>query len=85
MIQPQRTIRDLGDGKFELLVEPPAWTGFKSSKLILTEQQKKKLIGWLEHGGLIQEIFPELSSSDREIIVSGVNPKEWDAHINDSR
>ena len=29
-------------------------------------------------GGLIQNIFPELSADDREFIMTGITPEEWD-------
>lgn len=32
-----------------------------------------------EAGGLIQDVMPELSSEDREFIMSGVTPEEWDS------
>ena len=36
------------------------------------------LIKWL-HGTLIQDAMPYLSDSDREFLMSGITPDEWDA------
>ena len=32
-----------------------------------------------EAGGLIQDVMPELSSEDREFIMTGITPEEWDS------
>jgi hypothetical protein len=31
--------------------------------------------------GLIQEVFPNLSADDREFIMSGITPEEWNEHM----
>lgn len=36
-----------------------------------------QLAAW-QCGVLAQEAFPHLSASDREFIISGVTPEEWD-------
>lgn len=30
------------------------------------------------NGGLIQQAFPELSADDREFIMTGITPRQWD-------
>ena len=39
---------------------------------------RKQLNEWDNGSGLIQEIFPKLSSTQREFIMSGVTQNEWD-------
>ena len=35
-----------------------------------------------EAGGiLIQDAFPNISADDREFILTGITPEEWDAHF----
>lgn len=36
---------------------------------------------WKAGGELIQHVFPHLSAGEREFLVSGVTPAEWDAMI----
>jgi hypothetical protein len=43
--------------------------------LDITEEQIKQF----ENGeGLIQDIFPNLNAGEREFIMSGVTPEEWE-------
>lgn len=34
---------------------------------------------WLEKGEFVQDVFPELSLEDREILISGTSPAQFDA------
>ena len=36
---------------------------------------------WEAGGILIQDAFPNLSDDDREFILSGITPEEWDEHF----
>ena len=36
------------------------------------------LLEW-ESGALIQSVMPHLSADDREFIMTGITPEEWDA------
>ena len=42
--------------------------------LDITEEQ---YFSW-KNGDLVQEAFPQLNSGEREFIVSGITPKEWE-------
>ena len=33
-----------------------------------------------EGGGLIQNVMPQLNSEEREFLISGITPKEWDEY-----
>lgn len=35
------------------------------------------------HGVLIQEAFPELSPDEREFIMTGITPEEWDCFMSE--
>ena len=39
--------------------------------------------GWLSYqmGALVQDAFPDLSASDREMLISGICPKCWRAML----
>ena len=34
-----------------------------------------------QNGGLIQNVMPQLSIDEREFLISGMLPEEWDAYI----
>lgn len=41
-----------------------------------------KVLDWIQHRDerpLIQDAFPALSDDDREFILTGITPNEWDA------
>lgn len=35
----------------------------------------------ISNGAYIQKVLPHLSASDREFIISGISPEEWDAEF----
>lgn len=45
----------------------------------------EKLKAWSErkagYTGLIQDVFPELSKDDREFLLTGATPEEWDTYF----
>lgn len=45
----------------------------------ITEQELQR---WKD-GELIQDVFPHLTTDEREFIVSGITPDEWDAEFGD--
>lgn len=56
-------------------------TGIERSRsLPITEAQ---LAQW-QGGGLIQNVFPDLSADDREFIMTGVTADEWDTFMGDN-
>jgi hypothetical protein len=34
---------------------------------------------WRSGGGLVQNVFPQLNADQREFLMSGATPEEWDA------
>ena len=34
-------------------------------------------------GELIQNVMPNISADDREFLMTGITPEEWDAHFSD--
>ena len=50
-----------------------------SMDLDITEVQ---LVAWRQ-GALIQDVMPHLSADEREFLISGITPAEWDEHMRD--
>lgn len=46
----------------------------RTMELDVTEGQ---MLEW-QNGGLIQDVMPNLSADEREFIMTGVTPEEWD-------
>lgn len=51
------------------------WCGNINSVEMTDEQYKQYTSG----DGLVQRIFPDLSAATREILITGICPKCWDA------
>lgn len=45
-----------------------------------TQDQLERYLKGVE---LIQDIFPELSADDREFLMTGITPEEWNAEFGD--
>lgn len=50
-------------------------------EIAMTDEQYRRWVGGKE---LIQHIFPELSADDREFLISGATPEEWEALFGDN-
>lgn len=75
---PARRHKQLPDGNWLITVTPPKFTGFRGSSLTITAGQYHRYLKWLTQGGLIQALLPELSDGEREVLMSGISPQEWD-------
>jgi len=66
------------------LVRKSQFTGKENSMLLDTTQEKLDLFynSHISERPLIQEIFPNLNNDEREFIISGVTPKEWNERFN---
>lgn len=79
-----RTNEPLPDGRVKVTVTPPLWSGFKrGASLILTADQFARYERWRTTGGYIQNLLPELSDGEREILLSGIQPNDWDKAFGD--
>ena len=58
-----------------LITKQSVMTGEKNTMLLpVTNEQINR---W-QNGELIQNVFPHLTPSERELLISGVTPEEWD-------
>jgi len=72
------------NGDVDVTVTPPVWSGFNASTIRLTADQYNRLQVWLNvPGKLIQDVFPDMSATQREILQTGIGPEEWDAAFKD--
>lgn len=54
-------------------------TGVKHFREIKVTQAE--LNDWQKSGVYIQNYFPDLSADDREFILTGITPEEWDLYM----
>lgn len=69
---PEREIEKIGE--FWLVtVTPPKWTGIEGKgQIFLNEDQYKRYKLWQQTGASIQNVFPDLTPSEREILLTGI-------------
>ena len=85
---PERELIKNEDGNYVLRVTPPAWAGFEpgySSELVLTPDQVNRYYSWKNSHMLIQDAFPDLNPSQREVIISGISDEEFHKLARDRR
>ena len=62
-----------------LLTNTSQISGIKTTlELDITEEQLERFFNRRENGEYIQTIFPNLTPAEREFILTGVSPKEWE-------
>jgi hypothetical protein len=84
LIQPTRKARQLENGDWLIKVTPPEWSGFhESASIVLNPDQFHRFKGWLQSGALIQDALPDLSPSQREVLMTGIDDYEWDREFGD--
>jgi hypothetical protein len=70
-MSPRRSERRI-EGGWEVTITPPAFIAqSKPATVRLTEDQHERMMKWLA-GALIQDCLPELSSEDREKLMTGL-------------
>ena len=62
-----------------LILKRSAISGAINSREIPVSRRALEL--WERGGILLQDAFPNISADDREFILSGITPEEWDEHF----
>lgn len=74
---PKREVEQQLDGSWKVTVSPPEFLGFKPSSIVLTADQYRRYLDWQNTGELIQVCLPELSPSQREILMTGLGDEDF--------
>jgi hypothetical protein len=78
MLGIKREAKLLDDGTYSVKVTPPEWSTFSASEIILTKDQFFRFHHWLHSPNIrIQDILADLSAEQREILKTGISPKQW--------
>ena len=77
---PTRTVHSAGDdGLIPLHVKPPAFIGGEGVTVHLTSDQYIRYCQWQDGDGLIQDLLPDLSDSQREALMTGMSGEDFAA------
>ena len=61
----------------KVLVHKKSMLSGKVNSMVLPTTQGK-IEYWVESGKLIQDVMPDLDDDQREFLMSGITPEEWD-------
>jgi hypothetical protein len=45
--------------------------------LNVSKETAAKIFHWQRHGGLVQDVVPELTAEQRELLLTGIDDEEW--------
>lgn len=76
-LSPKRDERELPDGSWEVTVTPPHFFHLPGRTLTLTHDQHVRYKQWRDGRMMIQEALPELSISEREILMTGLGDADF--------
>jgi hypothetical protein len=72
MIGPKRRVIKTTGTHVVIGIQPPAFFDVPEAQVALTTEQYARYLKWMSGGGLIQEIFPEFSPAEREVLMTGL-------------
>lgn len=65
------------DVGWRVTVTPPGWSGFSASSIQLTDDQYDRYLKWQQSGDLIQQVFPDLTAAQCEVLMTGISDQEF--------
>lgn len=75
--RPKREAVQQPDGNWLVTVTPPDFMKVSGSSVLLTEDQHTRYAIWMDSGDMIQNMLPDLSIDEREILMSGLGPQQF--------
>jgi hypothetical protein len=72
----EQSIKFLTNGNAVVTKKSPFLGIYHTATLVMTEDQYSN---WLANGELIQNALPHLTADEREFLMTGITPQEWDA------
>ena len=77
-MQPTRRVERTYEGDMLIFVKPPEFTHLPEVVVKLTQAQYRKYRKWRKGEGVIQEMLPELSADEREMLMTGIGAIDFD-------
>lgn len=82
-LSPARSVQQMTDGTWNVLVVPPMFVGSSGVTVHLTKDQFERFMKWEQGEGLIQDLLPDLTPSQREALMTGLSDEEFEAACKD--
>jgi hypothetical protein len=73
-----RYVERVEDGYVVHVTPPPIIGQLPTQSVMLTDDQYQRYLQWREKDGMIQELLPDLSDSQREILMTGLDDAIFD-------
>lgn len=75
---PKREVIENPDGTVMIRVTPHPMSGSREINFVgLSKAQFEKYQEWLKTGALLQDLLPDVSRENREVLMSGLGPKSF--------
>ena len=74
---PKREHTAKADGSVLVSVTPPAFMKLPTQTIRLSADQYDRYLLWRNGQGYIQDMLPELSRDQREVLMSGLGPDDF--------
>jgi len=81
---PRRREEQNTDGTWTVFVQPPAMFDLPEQCVRLSSDQYRRYRLWYDKGAMIQEALPDLSPSQREILMSGLGDEDFHKFAGDA-
>jgi len=75
---PKREAQAQPDGSYLVSVTPPDFMNLPTQVIRLSADQYNRYIAWRNGTGYIQDVLPELSADQREVLMSGIGPEDFE-------
>jgi hypothetical protein len=75
---PTRRVERHNSG-WRVFVKPPSFVGdLPEQHVDLNADQFVRFLKWHDGGGMVQDLLPDLTTSQREILISGLGDEEFE-------
>ena len=78
MMGPKRRVIKTTGTHVIVGITPPTFFDLPEAQFALTTEQYARYLKWMASGGLIQDMFPEFSDSEREVLLTGLTDQDFE-------
>ena len=84
LMQPTREIVPQHDGGVLVHVTPPSFMHLPRVSVKLSAEQYSRYVQWRNGSGQIQDMLPDLTVDQREMLMSGIGDGDWNRLFSDN-
>jgi hypothetical protein len=83
-MRPELTLHITDDGTHLLIIRPnPIWKA-EPKTITVTKEEALAIHEWRARGTTIQSVLPHWDAAQRELLLTGMDQKEWDDYLGNS-